>query len=133
MYNASPDSSLAFDIDSRIFYRGRCIEHRMEEDGSHYSKWSPCRGITVDTLLIPIDGGHIRQHTVVCEFDCTAYDTAFATPLGGGGEIHGSGEEVTLRCEPNANLINPKSEIKAVKYSFKKGTNTVETTVIYPK
>ena len=133
MYNASPDNTLAFDIDSRIFYRAKCIEHRMNEDGSHYSKWSPCRGITVETLLIPTDDGHIRRHTVECEFDCTAYDTTFATPLGGGGEIHGCGEEMLIRCEPNSNLIYPKCEMKALKYEFKKGVNNVEATVIYPK
>ena len=134
IYNASPDSTLAFDIHSTIFYRKRCLEHSMNADGSHYSKWSPYRGITVESTIIPIDGGHIRRHTVECEFDCVAYDTTFATPLGGGGEIHGEGgEEVTLSCEPNSNLICPKTEIKAVKYNFKKGTNTVETTVIYPE
>lgn len=134
MFNASPDSMLAFDIDGRIFYRAELLEHSMTEDGCHYSKWSPYRGINVETVLIPTDGGHIRRHTVECPFDCTAYDTAFATPLGGGGEIHGEdGAEVTLSCEPNSNLIFPKTEIKAVKYEFKKGVNKVETTVIYPK
>lgn len=134
MYNASPDSTLAFEIDEQVFYRRTCIEHSMGEDGSHYSRWSPCRGITVETTLIPTSGGHIRRHTVNAEFDCTAYDTAFATPLGGGGEIYGEGGEgVVLSCEPNSNLIYPKCEIKAVKYNFKKGTSTVETTVVYPK
>ena len=134
LYNASPDSTLAFDIHSTVFYRKRVLEHSMNADGSHYSKWSPYRGITVESTIIPIDGGHIRRHTVECEFDCVAYDTTFATPLGGGGEIHGEGgEELTLSCEPNSNLICPKTEIKAVKYNFKKGTNTVETTVIYPE
>ncbi len=133
MYCAAPDSTLAFDIDDRIYYRRKCTEHRMDDNGTLYSKWSPCRGITVETTLVPIDGGHIRRHRVDCEFDCTAYDTTFATPLGGGGEIHGGGEATVLACEPNTNLIFPKCEIKAVKYSFKKGTNTVETTVIYPK
>ena len=31
------------------------------------------------------------------------------------------------------NIINPKCEIKAVKYKIKKGINNVETVVIYPK
>ena len=133
MYSSAPDSSLAFEIDGKIFYRGKCIEHRMESDGSHYSKWSPCRGITVETTLIPTADGHIRRHTVHTDFDCTAYDTAFATPIGGGGEIHGGGEEVTLDCEPNTNLIYPKCEIKAVKYEFRAGITKVETRVVYPK
>lgn len=134
LYSAAPDSSLAFEICDSVFYRQKCLEHRIQSDGSHYSKWSPYRGITVETILIPTDGGHLRRHTVECDFDCVAYDTAFATPLGGGGEIHGQGgEELILECEPNTNLIYPKCEIKAVKYTFKKGRNTVETNVIYPK
>jgi hypothetical protein len=130
---AAPDSTLAFEVDGKVFYREKCTEHRIEADGSHYSKWSPCRGITVETILTPTENGHIRRHTVDADFDCVAYDTAFATPLGGGGEIHGEGEEMTIVCEPNTNLIYPKCEMKAVKYEFKKGKTTVETTVIYPK
>ncbi len=132
MENAAPDSTLAFEIDSTIFYRRKCIEYRMEKDGSQYSKWSPCPGINVETLLTPIDGGHIRRHTVSCEFDCTAYDTTFATPIGEGGEILGEGENVTIKSVPNTNLIYPVTEIKAVKYKFSKGTTTVESKVIYP-
>ena len=134
IYNAAPDNTLAFYINGNVFYRKRCIEHSMTDDGCHFSKWAPCHGITVETTLIPTDDGHIRRHTVTCDFDCVAFDTTFSTPLGGGGEIHGvGGEEVVLKCEPNTNLIYPKTEIKAVKYSFKKGVNKVETTVIYPE
>lgn len=133
-YSSAPDNTLAFDIDEKIYYRGRCTEHSMSEDGVHYSKWSPCRGITVETTLTPTKGGHVRRHTVECEFDCTAYDTTFSTPLGGGGKIFGEGgESIVLGAEPNTNLIFPKTEIKAVKYNFKKGKTTVETTVIYPE
>ena len=133
MYNASPDNTLAFEIDDMIYYRRRCIEHSMSDDGSHYSKWSPYRGITVESTIIPTENGHIRRHTVTTDFDCVAYDTTFSTPLGGGGEIHGDGEEVLFGCEPNSNLIFPKTELKAVKYSFKKGVNTVESVIIYPE
>lgn len=132
MENAAPDSSLAFDIDGTIFYRRRCIEYSMDNEGNQYSKWSPCRGIMVETTLIPIDNGHIRRHKVICDFDCTAYDTAFATPIGTGGEIIGQGENVTIKCVPNTNLIYPVTEIKAVKYQIKKGTTDIETKVIYP-
>ncbi len=133
MFNASPDSTLAFEIDERVFYRHACIEHSMNDGGVQYSKWSPYRGIMVETTLIPTDNGHIRRHTVTTEFDVVAYDTAFATPVGGGGDIEGSGKKVIINCEPNSNLIYPRVEIKAIKYEFKKGVNTVETTVIYPE
>ena len=91
-----------------------------------------CRGITVETLITPMDDDHIREHTVCCDFDCTAYYTSFATSHGDGGEIRGDGAEVIIKREPNANLINPKTEIKAIEYNFKKGATTVKTTVIYP-
>ena len=79
-----------------------------------------------------MDDDHIREHTVCCDFDRTAYDTSFATSHGDGGEIRGDGAEVIIKREPNANLINPKTEIKAIEYNFKKGATTVKTTVIYP-
>ena len=130
---AAPDSTLAFEVDGKIFYREKCTEHSVAADGSHYSKWSPCRGITVETCLFPTEDGHIRKHTVHADFDCIAYDTAFATPIGGGGDIFGKGEKNVFTCEPNTNLIFPRCEIKAIKYEFKKGATTVETTVVYPK
>ena len=143
IYSAAPDSTLAFETDYGVFYRGKCSVHSISEDGSHYSEWSPCRGIDVRTVLIPTSGGHIRRHTVTCDFDCVAYDTAFATPSADLGEIHGcmlenngtvsKGEEITFDCEPNSNLIYPRTVINAVKYLFKKGETTVETTVIYPE
>lgn len=96
------------------------MEHSMSDDGRHYSKWSPYRGITVETVLIPTDKGHIRRHTVSCDFDCIAYDAAFATPIGGGGEIHGGGKELVLRCEPNSNLIYPSLRDKGCKIQLQK-------------
>ena len=108
-------------------------EDRVNADGSVYSKWSPISGITVETLLIPTDNGHIRRHTVTVNEDTVAYDTAFSTPIGcESGSIHGEGEEIILYPEPNTNILYPETEMKAVKYLFKKGTTTVETTVVYP-
>ena len=130
--SAAPDSTLAFDIGGFIFYRRSCIEYGIEPDGSVHSIWSPFGNITVETLLIPTPDGHIRRHTVTTDMDVVAYDTAFATPIGAGGEIIGDGESTVIQCEPNTNLIYPKTEIKAIKYEFKKGTTTVETKVVYP-
>ncbi len=129
---ASPDNMLAFEIDGYIFCRRKSTEHRVNQDGSVYSLWSPFNGITVETLLIPTENGHIRRRTVTTEYDCVAYDCGFATPSGSGGEVIGYGEGVTVICEPNSNLIYTKTEIKAVKYTIKKGTTKLETKVVYP-
>lgn len=132
---AAPDSTLAFEIDGQIFYRRKCKEFSVNADGSVASKWSPFRGIEVETTLTPTEDGHIRRHTVTVNEDCVAYDTAFALPVGypDGGEISGEGEPILITAEPNTNLICPQTEIKAVKYTFKKGTTTVQTRVVYPK
>ena len=130
---AAPDSTLAFEIDGMIFYRGKCLEARINPDGSVYSLWSPFRGISVETLVIPTDDGHIRRHTVTAEYDTIAYDTAFSTPIGcKSGAILGDGEQITIFPEANTNILYPKTEIKAIKYLIKKGTTKLETRVIYP-
>ena len=36
-----------------------------------------------------------------------AYDCGFAVPCESEGNIEGVGEFVTIKCEPNTNLINP--------------------------
>lgn len=131
---SAPDSTLAFEIDGRIFHRRKCAEYKINEDGSIYSKWSPFMGIEVETTLIPTSDGHIRRHTVNSTYDCVVYDTTFATPRGSDrGEIYGGGESITLYPDPNTSLLYSKSEIKAIKYEIKKGFSEIETKVVYPK
>ena len=131
---AAPDSTLAFEIDGQIFYRRKCIEARVNADGSIYSKWSPMKGILVESVVIPTENGHIRRHNVTADDTYVAYDTAFALPAGlDDGEIEGGGEKILISAEPNTNLIHSRTEIKAIKYIFQKGTTAVETRVTYPK
>ena len=129
---ASPDSMLAFEIDGSIYVRRKCLEYEIRKDGTVYSKWSPLKGIEVESEIIPKEGGHIRKHTVLCEEECIAYDCAFATPAIGDGNISGNGEKMSIKCNPNTNLINPRTSMQAVKYLFPKGKTTVETVVDYP-
>lgn len=125
------DSMLVFVTDGMCFVRRRCIECRLEADGTVYAKWSPYSGVVVETSVTPTKDGHIRKHVVDCAMDCVAYDCAFALP-DDNGSICGDGECVVINAAPNTNLISPKTQIKAVKYAFSKGRNEVETVVKYP-
>lgn len=128
---AGSDSMLAFEIDGLIYVRRKCEEYSIDENGCVYSKWSPFRGINVETCIVPTPDGHIRKHTVVCDEECVAYDCAFAAVGENEGSISGDGENIVIKCEPNTNLMNPYTKMNAVKYVFPKGTSKVETTVVY--
>lgn len=125
---AAADSMLAFEIDGMIYVRRERNECGIE-DGIVKSKWSPFKGITVETQLIPTKDGHIRCHKINSEIDCVAYDSAFATEE---GSISGEGECITVKCASNTNLIDPYAKMKAVKYEVSKGVTYVETKVSYP-
>lgn len=142
---AGTDSMLAFDIDGHVYVREQCLDHRVEPDGSVWSRWSPFRGIEVETTLIPTADGHIRRHTVTCDEPCKAYDCSFAIPTAsadrsaaldaeqpGTGSIEGPGKSFPFPCSPSTNLLHPKTFIKSVCYEFPKGSTTVETRVVYP-
>lgn len=132
LHNSGADNMLAFEKDNIIFVRRKCSEYKIEENGMVYSKWSPYKGVEVETRIIPTADGHIRQHTVKCTEECTAYDCAASfAPDAGGGEIFGSGEEITVTCAPNTNISKPLTKMKAIKYVFGKGTYEVETKVVY--
>jgi len=129
---ASPDSMLAFEVNGMIYVRRKCLDYNIREDGTVYSKWSPSKGIEVETEIVPKDGGHIRKHIVVCEEETIAYDCAFSTPGQDEGSIYGNGEKMFIKCIPNTNLIHPNTNMQAVKYVFPKGKTIVETVVDYP-
>lgn len=149
---AAPDSMLAFEVDEYIFNRRRCEEFRIENN-EIYSKWSPIKGIMVETILIPNENGHIRRHKVKCDYDCIAYDCGFSVAVTEDGKYeeiatdreayvinsfsnckvishneHGLG--TIIESEPNTNLINSKTRIPAIKYELHKGENILETHVI---
>lgn len=129
--NAGSDSMLTFVKDNMCFVRKKCIESSITDDGTVFSKWSPCSGITVDTEIIPIKNGHIRKHMVICDSPCTAYDCSFATPDGNIDVTSKQGESVLIVNTPNQNLINQLTKINAVKYEFDSGCNVVETIIKY--
>lgn len=130
--NCGGDSMLVFVKNDFCFVRRECKNVEITQDGIIKSDWSPLKGISVHTELIPTDNGHKRVHTVFCEEDITAYDCGFALP-NEACDISGEGETILIKSVPNTNLINPNTFINAVKYNFKKGKNRITTTVVYPE
>ena len=63
IYQAAPDSMLAFVIDDNVFVRKVSLSHEIRADRV-VSKWSPFPGITVTTTVLPTADGHIRRHEI---------------------------------------------------------------------
>lgn len=129
---AGTDNMLAFEKNNMCYVRRNCDESMINNDGSVYSKWSPIDGVLVETLIVPTESGHIRKHTVVTDEEYTAYECSFSSEEEK-GEIIGGGETVTIKCNPNTNLIFPETKMKAIKYVFPAGKTIVTTEVIYPE
>jgi hypothetical protein len=129
---AAPDNMLAFERDNMIFVRRRCLDYRINDDGSVYSLWSPFAGVTVETTVSPTERGSVRRHTVVSDGEYVAYDTSLALARGGDG-IVGGGEPVVINAMANTSLMYPKTEIKAMKYTIPQGKTQIVTEFIYPE
>lgn len=131
---AAPDSVLSFELGGQIFIR-RTIDEGEVREGIMISEWSPFMGIKVHSEIIPEGQGHRRIHKIESEYDCVAYDAGFAVKVGDDSCtvkcVQGNGLELVLRADPNTNLIHSKTDIPVVKYVIKKGTNIVETQVMY--
>lgn len=145
----APDSMLAFVINNYVFVRSIIDDYKIE-CGKIFSKWSPFMGITVETVIIPLNGGHIRQHTIISEYECEAYDCGFAVRSDEDGSMKiiqanscaevinkdsycvvksKTGTGHIINAEPNTNLLCNKTVIPAVKYKIDKGKNIIETEV----
>ena len=124
IWQAAPDSMLAFVIDDNVFVRKVSLSHEIRADRV-VSKWSPFPGITVTTTVLPTAGGHIRRHEIESAYPCEAYDCGFAVPnfapgyvestAGGAATarnaavsctVSGSGEGTVIKCDPNVSLYS---------------------------
>lgn len=147
IYQAAPDSMLAFVIDDNVFVRKVSISHEIREDRV-VSRWSPFPGIEVTTTILPTAAGHIRRHEIDSVYDCEAYDCGFAVPRFAPGYLEstadgeatarnasvsctvaGSGEGVVIKCDPNVSLYSPNVSLPAVRYVIPKGHSSIETEV----
>lgn len=147
---AAPDSMLAFEIGGHIFVR-HMIDGFAVEENHILSIWSPFPGITVETILIPTQRGHIRRHRIDSSIECIAYDCGFAVSsrkqdFDGEADatgaclrncecfcrvacLKGPGRGVKIWCDPNTNLLSQNTEIPAIKYKIPCGITQIETAV----
>lgn len=147
IYQAAPDSMLAFVIDDNVFVRKVSLSHEIRADRV-VSKWSPFPGITVTTTVLPTAGGHIRRHEIDSDYPCEAYDCGFAVPNFAPGYVEstaagvatarnaavsctvsGSGEGTVIKCDPNVSLYSTNVCIPAVRYAIPKGHTVLETEI----
>ena len=145
----APDNMLVFNVDGTIMVRRHFKECRVEADRLVIS-WSPFKGIDVVTTVIPTEYGHIREHEITSDIECTAYDAGFAvanrdidrcttsTDNGACAEnsfqrcfvtSESSGEGVIIGASPNTNLRYRKTVIPAMKYQINRGITVIKTII----
>lgn len=151
VHEAAPDSMLAFYVNGYVYPRRICEEFTVTRE-EVISKWTPYKGIEVETVIIPTKTGHIRKHIVNSELECEAYDCGFAVEIDVEGEklteetlmaqvenkysmcrvsiVKGTGRGTIIIADPNTNLLHPMTRIPAICYSIKKGKNEIITEVI---
>src|SRR5699024_3145706 len=124
IWQAAPDSMLAFLIDDNVFVRKVSLSHEIRADRV-VSKWPPFPGITVTTTILPTGDGHLRRHEIDSAFCCEAYDCGFAVPSFAPGYVEspaagtatarnaavsctvsGQGEGAVIKCDPNVSLYS---------------------------
>ncbi len=147
IWQAAPDSMLAFVIDDNVFVRKVSLSHEIRADRV-VSKWSPFPGITVTTTILPTGDGHLRRHEIDSAFRCEAYDCGFAVPSFAPGYVEstaagtatarnaavsctvsGQGEGAVIKCDPNVSLYSPNVCIPAVRYAIPEGHTVIETEI----
>lgn len=144
----APDSMLAFYIHDMVYVRRKCMEYKIS-DTQVYAKWSPVKGIEVETILVPTKEGHTRKHRIVSEYDCIAYDCGFSYPAGKGSQLETGenyvkiyddngysmvesplGQGQVISAMPNTNLIFPLTKIPSMVYEIHKGEQHFTSEII---
>jgi len=148
IYEAAPDSMLAFIIDGYCYVRRNLEEGQVEADRTR-TVWIPYPGIRVETIIIPDEKGHTRKHIVHSEIQCEVFDCGFS--VAGRDEdnvnsketdnsvtiynnfssctVSGEGKPMVLGTSPNTNVLYRKALIPAIRYTINKGSNEILTRV----
>lgn len=151
LHLTAPDNMLAFYKDGLYHVRRRCESVTCEPDRI-VSVWKPLDDVTVETKLRLCEGGHIRKHTITSKIACRAAEGGFALPVcdpdethqiaGDGGQLQagiengfgisrltllkGTGKPGRTDCEPNVNLLYPRTAVPYFEYEIPAGVTEIE-------
>lgn len=146
---AACDSMLTFVVDDMVMVRRHFKACSVDED-KVVIEWSPFKGIDVHTTITPQRFGHIREHKIISEYDCYAYDAGFAISSSDGDNCvtkdgfaalakndfqccevlsETGGKGCIITASPNTNIRYRKTVIPAMKYNVKQGVSMIKTLV----
>ncbi len=155
MDEAAPDSMLAFEVDGVVLTRRDNFAFNIDGQTTN-AKWSPFRGITVETTVVPTAEGHERIHEIESDIECVAYDCGYAVPNGDNDgfcfaqqkgvctaennrvycsvsieELNGCDglDGKLVNASPNTNLLYSKTAIPAVGIAIPKGKCRIKTII----
>lgn len=134
---------LAFWQDGLYHVRRTCEQVEVGENEIR-SVWVPMEGVRVTTILRPDGTGHICRHIIVTDRPCTAVEGGFPLPVhdpdevraesdsrgihirGTEGEssvrlLEGEGTPGWTMCEPNVNVLHPRTALPYLAYQLPAG------------
>lgn len=151
------DSMLALsEGDDWYRVRQQCVEHRVES-GAVYSLWKPWSNVAVKTWLIPAGAWHVRVHRIETGRELSAAEGGFAIrwedrvlkdsedrvitanngvlvhfpwAVSGILNLHGAREPFALPCEPNTNLLHPRTLLPTLKTELEPGVHWLACAVL---
>lgn len=150
----APDSMLAIEAYGYFFVKD-IIEpdYEINENGIRV-RWSPIRGIRIQTTIRLTEQGHIRTHEIENDVPCRAYDSGYALSTddrmffrrestdawalveNADGfckvrSLQGDGRGEVLIPDPNTNLMKSKTSIPMAVYEIAPGRQIIQTRVDY--
>ena len=143
LHLTAPDNMLAFLRDGLYHVRRTCEQVEVGENEIR-SVWVPMEGVRVTTILCPDDTGHIRRHIIETDRPCTAAEGGFALPVHDPDEVlaetdshgivirneagssdirllEGEGTPDWTKCEPNVNVLYPRTALPYLTYHLPAG------------
>lgn len=144
MKACASDNMLAVVLENNVYVRHRVEQHK-QCDGYLYSRWSPMKGIIVDSYIVPNNPWHIRIHQVKSKHICELYDCGFSIDSEGCIEKHddmidilstkqlqscarllfGKGKCLSVENDPNTNIIFPRTKMPCIRFRCSPGYFTI--------